>query len=151
MSTIREWLTEHRGEYPDDRYNWLRDCQKELGVTLRAVQNVGAKLWPVMVTEQQRSSPKPEESDVVGRTLEDFRKEHDQSWKIRDGLKRLFREDIIMTDAEFREAVRGNPTRWRAAADSTEFSRNRYKVQGELLWANEDTILEMRRIRGEVV
>ena len=85
------------------------------------------------------------------RTLVDFRKEHDQTWKIRDGIKRMFSGGVIMTDSEFREAVCGNPSRWRAAADATEFKDNRYRVQGELLWASAETIREMRKIRGEVV
>jgi len=86
-----------------------------------------------------------------GRTLADFRREHDQAWKIRDGIKRLLRGDRYMTDAEFRDAVRGNTARWRAAADAQEFRANRYRVGGELLWASEDTIREMRRIRGEAI
>lgn len=85
------------------------------------------------------------------RTLADFRRDHDQSWKIRDGLKRLFAGGAIMTDAEFREAVNGNPSRWRAAADQAEFREFRYRVGGELLWAAKDTIREMRKIRGEAV
>jgi transposase len=87
----------------------------------------------------------------AARTLADFRRDHDQAWKIRDGLKRLFGGGVIMTDAEFREAVNGNPSRWRAAADQSEFKAHRYRVGGELLWASADTIAEMRRIRGEAV
>lgn len=85
------------------------------------------------------------------RTLADFRREHDQAWKIRDGLKRLFGGQVIMTDAEFREAVSGNPSRWRAAADMSEFKENRYRVGGELLWASKETVREMRKIRGEAI
>jgi len=90
-------------------------------------------------------------TDVAGRTLIDFRREHDQTWKIRDGLRRLFGKQVIMTDAEFREAVSGNPARWRAAADQTEFRENRYRVGGELLWASKETVREMRKIRGEAI
>jgi hypothetical protein len=86
-----------------------------------------------------------------GRTLEDFRKAHDQSWKIRDGLRRLFSGSAYMTDAEFREAVSGNPSRWRSAADAQEFAENRYRVSGEILWASKDTIRKMRQIRGEAI
>jgi hypothetical protein len=94
---------------------------------------------------------KPKTDALAGRTLSDFRKEHDQTWKIRDGLKRLFGGQVIMTDAEFREAVNGNPSRWRAAADQTEFKEHRYRVGGELLWASRETIREMRKIRGEAL
>lgn len=87
----------------------------------------------------------------VSRTIDDFRREHDQAWKIRDGLAKLFDGGVIMTDAEFREAVSGNPARWRGAADLSEFRDNRYRVGGELLWASRETIKEMRRIRGEAV
>lgn len=87
----------------------------------------------------------------TGRTIGDFRKQHDQTWKIRDGLKRLFSGGVIMTDAEFREAVGGTSNRWRAAADATEFAPNRYRVKGDLLWASKETITEMRRIMGEAV
>lgn len=86
-----------------------------------------------------------------GRTLADFRREHDQAWKIRDGLKRLFSGQVIMTDSEFRDAVSGNAARWRAAAEQTEFRENRYRVSGEVLWASKETIREMRKIKGEAV
>jgi hypothetical protein len=85
------------------------------------------------------------------RTIDDFRREHDQSWKIRDGINRLFDGGTIMTDAEFREAVCGHPSRWRAAADSSEFRENKYRVKGELFWASKETIREMRRICGEAI
>ena len=54
-----------------------------------------------------------------------------------------------MTDAEFRQAVRGHPQRWRAAADLPEFREYKYRVSGETLWASQETIAEMRRIMGE--
>lgn len=85
------------------------------------------------------------------RTLGDFQREHDQAWKIRDGLKRLFAGGVYMTDAEFRDAVSANPSRWRHAADSSEFSEYRYRVHGEVLWASKETIREMRKIRGEAI
>ena len=85
------------------------------------------------------------------RTLDDFRKQNDQAWKIRDGLKRLFGGGTYMTDAEFREAVGGNPARWRGAADSTEFEDNRFRHKGEMLWASKDTIREMKRVVGVAV
>jgi hypothetical protein len=88
---------------------------------------------------------------ITGRNLADFRKEHDQSWKIRDGLRRLFAGGVYMTDAEFRQAVGGNSARWRLAADDKEFIPNRYRVNGEVLWASAATIKEMRRIKGEAV
>ena len=88
---------------------------------------------------------------VAGRTIADFRKEHDQTWKIRDGIRRLFGGGVIMTDAEFRAVVGGHAARWRTAADDAEFRGNRYRVGGELLWASVSTITEMRKIRGEAV
>jgi hypothetical protein len=87
----------------------------------------------------------------VARTIADFRREHDQAWKIRDGIERLFDGGVIMTDAEFREAVSGHPSRWRASADASEFRENRYRVKGELFWASKETIREMRRICGEAI
>jgi hypothetical protein len=97
---------------------------------------------------EKQPAPKP---TSTGRTLADFRKSHDQSWKIRDGVRRLLVGGIYMTDAEFREAVGGNPARWRVAADASEFAQFRYRVQGELLWASAATIKEMRKIRGEAI
>ncbi len=98
----------------------------------------------------QKDHAKPS-SGIVARTLDDFRQEHDQTFKIRDGLKRLFCAGVYMTDCEFRDAVRGNPARWRSAAEAAEFRDNRYRVAGELLWASKQTIREMRRIRGEAI
>ncbi len=117
---------------------------RALGVAKSTVQRA--------VARQDGAAPaKAAKPGVAGRTLADFRREHDQTWKIRDGLKRLFGGGVIMTDAEFREAVNGNPARWRAAADQTEFKEHRYRVSGEVLWASKETIREMRKIRGEAV
>ena len=85
------------------------------------------------------------------RTLSDFRRQYDQTWKIRDGVKRLLVGDTYMTDSEFREAVGGHPQRWRAAADSMEFEASQFKHGDKLYWAGEDTILEMKRIVGAVI
>lgn len=104
----------------------------------------GAPSAPPPATPKKQQQP-------ASRTLEDFRREHDQTWKIRDGLKRLFSGQVIMTDAEFREAVSGNPSRWRAAADHPDFRENRYRVAGEFLWASKETIREMRKIKGEAI
>lgn len=82
------------------------------------------------------------------RTLQDFRRDNDEAWKIRDGLKRLFAGGVYMTDSEFREAVRGNPGRWRVAADCAEFKENRFRYRGETLWAGKDAIAEMKSIVG---
>jgi hypothetical protein len=100
-----------------------------------------------------RTDRKPAHTDggTKTRTLADFRREHDQVWKIRDGIKRLLRNGAYMTDGEFREAVGGSSTRWRAAADSPEFRENRYRVGGEWLWASKETIREMRKIKGEAI
>ena len=131
---------------------------REDGMTLREIaKKVGRPPSTVQEAFQKGgATPRPAKPVkatpvVATRTLADFRKDHDQAWKIRDGLKRLFGGGVIMTDAEFREAVSGNPSRWRAAADQTEFRANRYRVNGETLWASVDTIREMRKIRGEAV
>lgn len=54
---------------------------------------------------------------VGNRTLHEFRQEHDQAWKIRDGIKRHFKNGIYMTDSEFREAVGGWIVRVTVQAD----------------------------------
>ena len=94
-------------------------------------------------------SPPP--ATPKSRTIADFQRENDQAWKIRDGIKRLFGGGVYMTDAEFREAVGGNPARWRAAADATEFSDNRLRHKGEILWAATGTITEMKQILGVAI
>lgn len=114
--------------------------------TFRAILN-GNALYADKPAARQHTAAVAEKA----RTLADFRKEHDQAWKIRDGLKRLFGGQVIMTDSEFRDAVSGNPSRWRAAADMTEFKENRYRVSGELYWAAKETIREMRKIKGEAI
>lgn len=89
---------------------------------------------------------------TVLRSLEEFRKAHDPLWQIRNGIKTLFDgTDRYLTEAEFRAAIGASPVRWRSAAGSKEFEANRYRVQGETLWASTETIRAMRRIRGEVI
>jgi len=90
----------------------VRAAARALGIPRTTLQNM---------LKRPAGSAVQDKAEQVGRTLADFRREHDQTWKIRDGLKRLFNGGIIMTDAEFREAVSGNPSRWRAAADQSEF------------------------------
>lgn len=124
----------------------LQKIADRLGCGKTSVQRAFARSGRV-------SAPKPPAapSSVKVRNLTDFRREHDQAWKIRDGLKRLFAGGVYMTDAEFRDAVSANPSRWRHAADSSEFSEYRYRVHGEVLWASKETIREMRKIRGEAI
>ena len=82
------------------------------------------------------------------RTLEDFRRANDETWKIRNGIKQLLKSGIYMTDSEFRDAVRGNTQRWRASADAREFEENRFRYKGEVLWASAETLKEMKDIVG---
>jgi hypothetical protein len=143
--TVAQWLKANKGKYKDGD-TLKAECIKATGAHRDSVVRVmrhmgiggGAGKAPVV-------------SGAPQRTLADFRREHDQVWKIRDGIKRLFRGKEILTDAEFRQAVGGNPSRWRSAADMEEFRANRYRVSGEMLWAGANTINEMRKIRGEAI
>mgnify|MGYP001617075744 CR=1 FL=1 len=109
------------------------------------------RLGSVEATTTTTPKKTPSATTTATRTLDDFRREHDQTWKIRDGLKRLFKGGTYMTDAEFREAVGGNSARWRSAADASEFREYKYRVGGEWLWASKDTIKAMRQIKGEAI
>ena len=143
--TVAEWLKANRGKYPDPAA--LRAaCIKETGAHRDTVVRVLRRAGVV----NGRSSPTGAKASPT-RTLSDFRHEHDQEWKIQDGLRRLFKGNGYMTDAEFRQAVNGHASRWRSAADLPKFRGNRYRVNGELLWASENTITEMRRIKGEAI
>lgn len=131
-----------------------RDAGMSLGEIARKVGRSKSVIQVAFQRDEGTLPPlraKPKPAPVAARTIEDFRREHDQAWKIRDGLKRLFGNGAYMTDSEFREAVSGNPARWRAAAELSEFKEYRYRVSGELLWAAPATIREMRRIKGEAV
>lgn len=83
-----------------------------------------------------------------GKTLEDFRKDHDIKQKIRDGLERL--GECYMTDQEFRESCGVSPARWRSHADAPVFDTCRVRVKGVLYWAQPRMIAEMKEIAGIV-
>ena len=135
-------LTKQQAEQAVAKYGSERKAAEALKVSRHALHDARAnQSAPRGVAEQKPAM----------RTLADFRREHDQTWKIRDGLRRLFTGGVIMTDAEFRNAVNGNATRWRSAADAAEFRENRYRVSGEMNWGSKETIREMRKIRGEAV
>ena len=145
-------LTQQMKDWKEEGASY-REIARRLGVHNKTVLLAfgRVKKWGKNSVQKKQQSIKDKTKKTNVRTLNEFRKEHDQTWKIRDGIKRLFKNGVYMTDAEFRDAVCGSSTRWRLAADAPEFAPYRYKVQGVLYWASENTIREMRKIRGEAV
>ena len=148
--SIREWLEAHKDELVADRSATVKKCMKEMGVAERSVTDMIPKIMGA-ATPAAVVAGSGTQKEQRKRTLSDFVRENDESWKIRDGLKRMFADGTYMTDAEFREAVAGNSARWRGAADSTEFDDYKLRHKGELLWAAPDTITQMKRIIGRAV
>lgn len=83
-----------------------------------------------------------------GKTLDDFRKQYDEAYKIREGIKRHLAADAYMTDPEFRDACGVHISRWRRYADEDEFRAYRIRVRSVLYWGSQSTIRAMRRIIG---
>ena len=120
---------------------------KELGISKSSARRAIDRLR----AQGEGAAPAPAPAPSSARTLADFRRQEDQTWKIQDGLKRLFKGDTYMTDAEFREAIGGNPQRWRSAADATEFRENKFRYRGDVLWGSRETIAEMKQIVGMAI
>ena len=84
---------------------------------------------------------------VKVKTLEDFRKAHDNPQKIRNGLASL-RAGAYLTEEEFRQFCSIPANLWRRNAELPEFSDNHLKVAGVVHWASKSTIQEMKSIIG---
>ena len=84
---------------------------------------------------------------VKVKTLEDFRKAHDNPQKIRNGLASL-RAGAYLTEEEFRQFCSIPANLWRRNAELPEFSDNHLKVAGVVHWASKSTIEEMKTIIG---
>lgn len=87
----------------------------------------------------------PEQKKVIGKTLDQFKKEFDVRVKIRDGLKRIGAKNYL-SDTEFREFCGVHISVWRRYAELDEFKPNRVRIQGTLYWAREEMIVEMKDI-----
>ena len=81
-----------------------------------------------------------------GKTLDQFRKDHDVALKIRNGLKKL--EGVYMTDNEFRDFCGVHVSNWRRYADLDEFRDNKIRIQGVMHWAQASFIRKMKEILG---
>lgn len=83
------------------------------------------------------------------RPLEEFVRAHDVAYKIRQGLNRLG-DKVFMLDGEFREFCGVHVNQWRRFAELDEFSKNRLKHAGQIHWASESMISQMKGIVGTV-
>jgi len=122
----------------------IRLC-RELGIGRAAVRGllkkfkVGAMLTNSVVT--------PVLPTPTGKTLLDFRQQFDISLRIREGVSKL--NGVYMTDSEFRQFCNIPTSHWRQYADQDEFKKFRGKFPGgQLLWAEESMMVEMKRIAG---
>ena len=84
---------------------------------------------------------------VRPKTLDDFRKAHDNPQKIRNGLASLA-DGAYLTEEEFRQFCNIPANLWRRNADLPEFSDNHLKHAGIVHWASKTTIQEMKTIIG---
>ena len=44
---IREWLTQNKDNYDGGRAEAIKECAEELSVTVKAVQNMASRVWPI--------------------------------------------------------------------------------------------------------
>lgn len=84
-----------------------------------------------------------------GKSMDQFRQQFDVKLRIRQGIKKHL-SGVYMTDQEFREACGIASSDWRRYADEIEFDKFRAKIRGQILWASEKMLLEMKSIAGIV-
>ena len=134
--------------------------QKHPGVTARKVYSaVNGSTAALMVLARKqmgdtpasahKSPPAPAAKPISiknGKTFEQFRKDHDVTLKIREGLKKL--QGVYMSDNEFRDFCGVHVANWRRYADLDEFRDNKIKVQGITHWAQPAFIKKMKEVLG---
>ena len=81
------------------------------------------------------------------KSLDEFRRAHDNPQKIRTGLEGLTAGSYL-TEEEFRVFCNIPAQLWRRNADLPEFSDNRLRHAGVVYWAAKTTIEEMKTIIG---
>jgi hypothetical protein len=81
------------------------------------------------------------------RDLSEFRKAHDNPQKIRNRLVAM-REGSYVTEEELRQLCDVAVQHWRRNAELPEFADNKFKLDGVVYWAPQDTIREMKKITG---
>lgn len=84
---------------------------------------------------------------VRPKSLDEFRKMHDNPQKIRNGLESLA-SSAYLTEEEFRQFCNIPANLWRRNADLPEFVDNKLKHAGVVHWASKETIREMKNIIG---
>jgi hypothetical protein len=84
---------------------------------------------------------------VKPKTLDDFRKAHDNPQKIRKGIAALA-EGSYLTEEEFRQFCNIPANFWRRNAELPEFADNKLRHVGIVYWASRPTIQEMKTIIG---
>ena len=115
---------------------------KELNISEGVTRTMLKKLESA-VCIQTKGTP----SVSAGKSLTDFRQQFDISLRIREGLSKL--NGVYMTDSEFRQFCNIPTSHWRQYADQDEFKKFRGKFPGgQLLWAKESMMIEMKRIAG---
>jgi len=115
---------------------------KELNISEGVTRTMLKKLKSA-VCIQTKGTP----SVSAGKSLTDFRQQFDISLRIREGLSKL--NGVYMTDSEFRQFCNIPTSHWRQYADQDEFKKFRGKFPGgQLLWAKESMMIEMKRIAG---
>lgn len=142
--TAREWLLQNNGKF-ESRTELLRACQKATGKCQSTVNDALLKIERKVNESVAKNATTTTEKK---RTLQDFRKTFDIALKIREGVKKFLSGDRYLPDAEFREMCGVHIAQWRRYADDDEFNKNHYKFAGQILWANENTMRQMKKIAG---
>lgn len=121
--------------------------QRQLGLPRKAVSRFLVE-WKAGCSKEAVVAPvKSSSATPTGKSLTDFRQQFDISLRIREGLSKL--NGVYMTDSEFRQFCNIHTSHWRQYADQDEFKKFRGKFPGgQLLWARESMMVEMKRIAG---
>jgi hypothetical protein len=118
--------------------------REEMGLPAQASRRCGPKK---KISGANGSAPKKTGS---GRTLQDFREEHDVAFKIKKAISAHLSDgsEHYYDDADFRQLVGVPVAHWRRYADSSEFEAWRYRKGNHNLWASKALKAQIVEILG---
>jgi hypothetical protein len=138
--SIREWLLSHWDGHERDAL--IAECVRVFGCS----RETATGKYRMVIRGGNRAAqaaPVP----AGRRTMDDFRKQYDVPYKIREGVKKHL-DGCYLTDQEFREACGVHVNVWRRHADSDEFREYQGRFSGTLYWAQTRMMSEMKHIAG---
>jgi hypothetical protein len=151
MNTRQQEIAEKLKKYPSYCDSRISKLMRRRNPSVRAVDVAAVRALVGVGGANVKQVPVMKPLAVVPRvrikSLNDFRKLHDNAEKIRVKLATV-RDGMYVTEEELRQLCEIPVQYWRRNADLPEFDGNKFKHEGTTYWAQPETIRQMKQITG---